>query len=214
MKWFQGCALIFFLVVLSIPVYVIGSNLHARREMDEMNRTIASVAREFGYTPARYLYYERGFYDASIVTGASRCGSELYFVTPLDVSGFRARMDALVPRTMHDEWERFSTTVPWPNGDLRGLTLNGLTDKEARALKLNGENHYYEVPRFRRGSIRDTFGVDVWLENTAILTGTLTLDGRAIQGNIIQIRGNNGPYPIWVPCRATNSYKPLPPFSP
>lgn len=198
MKWFQGCALIFFLVVLSIPVYVIGSNLHAQREMDEMNRTIASVAREFGYTPARYLYYERGFYDASIVTGASRCGSEFYFVTPLDVSGFRARMDALVPPTRFggSGWGTYARTAPWPTTEIPDLTLDGVRGEEAQRAEFEGGSHRIEVPRYERNFVDDVLGVSVLLDNTTVLTGTLAINGRPIRGNIIQIRGNNGPYPI------------------
>ena len=215
MKQFvQGCGIIFFLFVVSIPLIVMGSDHYAQKEMEEMNRTLYAVAQDFGYTPARHLYYTRGAYDISIVSGASRCGATLYFVTPLDVAGFKARLDTLVPRTMHDEWERFSTTVPWPSSDIRGLTLNAFSNEEARAAKLNGEDHYYEVPRYRRGSIRGALGVDVWLENTAVLTGTLAINCQPIQGNIIQIRGNRGSYPFWVSCRSTSSHTPLSPLAP
>jgi hypothetical protein len=181
--------------------------------MEAMNRTITSVAREFGYTPERYLYYERVSYDASIVTGSSYCGSKLYFVTPLDVPGFKARMDALVPLTMHDEWERFSATVPWPTTDIPDLTLDGVRGEEARRAEFEGGRRI-EVPTYERGSVDDVLGVSVQLENTSVLTGKLALNGRPIQGNVIEIRGNIGPYPIWVPCRWTDSYKPLPPFAP
>jgi hypothetical protein len=213
-KVVQGCGVLLFIFVVSIPLMVMGSTRNAQQEMSDLNRTLYAVAQEFGYTPARHLYYTRGAYDISIVSGASRCSATLYFVTPLDVSAFKARLDTLAPRTMHDEWERFSTTVPWPSSDIRGLTLNGFSSEEARAAKLNGDNRYYEVPRYRRGSIRDALGVDVWLENTAILTGTLAINGQPIHGNIIQIRGNRGSYPFWVSCRSTSSHTPLSPLVP
>ena len=153
-----------------------------------------SLAGQLGYSPSGFLRSDVSAANANIVTGSLECSADFYFVTPLDLPDFEARLMAMLPGSLP-----FSPVIDYSRALYSDLPLdvNGTSEKqpEAKARFPAIPTQAWFLPL--EPSIE---GGHVNFYQTSNVSPALTFRGQQIDSNIALIHWSAGRYPIWVPC--------------
>ena len=191
----RSCLGWFAWVFAILLVFLLLSNVYAQVRLAIARTQAEALARELGYTPDDLLLYRKGFHSADIVSGSSACDAQIFFVTPLGIDEFEAKLMLARPGT-----RRMNTTAGGSHAIYRDLPLDTY---EANGNKLKDRDSLSPVLVMTWFLSKDwllpTTGM-AQLYQTEQIPMTLKYGERQIVNNIAVIRWPAGRYPIWVRC--------------
>jgi hypothetical protein len=180
-----------FVLLLLLPL---PSNLYAEQRISDAQTEAYKLAEELGYTPERLLRSAVHVANVDIITGEATCSVMLYFVTPLDLRTFEARLLKAQPGT-----SRFVDIVEYQDDiySLLPLTVNGASvDAWGGSDRIQGiPAMFWDLPG---GRSMDASLVSLYL--THQVPATLAFGERPIRGNIAVIDWTAGRHPVWAVC--------------
>jgi hypothetical protein len=178
-----------FLLLLPLP-----SNLHAEQRISDARTEAYKLAEQLGYTSDDFLRSEVYKTNVDIITGVATCEVQLYFVTPLDLRTFEARLLSAQPGTRR--------TRPYPSGgaDLSStlpLSIDGVSGDvpgaEDKFQEISTVSWYLPGGRVMDKSV-------VKLHQIKQIPAKFTIGERRIYDNIAVIEWTAGRHPVWAVC--------------
>jgi hypothetical protein len=190
----RSCSGCFVWLLVALFTFVLINNCYAVVRIASANVRARSLAGQLGYSPSGFLRSDVSAANANIVTGSLECSADFYFVTPLDLPDFEARLMAMLPGSLP-----FSPVIDYSRALYSDLPLdvNGTSEKqpEAKARFPAIPTQAWFLPL--EPSIE---GGHVNFYQTSNVSPALTFRGQQIDSNIALIHWSAGRYPIWVPC--------------
>lgn len=86
-------------VLAALVLFVLLNNIYARARIFWAHRQAMELALQLGSTPNDFLHSAVYVHNVNIVTGSASCSAVLYFVTPLELPDFEAKLIAAEPGT-------------------------------------------------------------------------------------------------------------------
>ena len=186
-----GCAGWLF-VILSIFVFL--NSAYAWTQIYMARAQAKELAKELGYTQEGFLRNGMEVANVDIFTGSAECRAELYFITPLDLSEFEAKLLIAFPGTIPIFHGLDYRTDLYYSLPLAVAKVSGEESKTVATFPTIPTKIWF-LPE-ERPMEQST----VFFYQTGQVPALLTFGSRQISGNITVIRWAAGRYPIWVWC--------------
>ena len=186
-----GCSI---WLIAAVVAFVVLSNVYAKMRLYLAHEQAMELAQQLGFTPDDFLHSAVYVNNVNIVTGSASCRAVLYFMTPLDLADFEAKLIAAEPGTWRVDSDVQYLTEIYYN---LPLDIDGVSGKA-----MDYTATFPPLPAvlwfLTPGHGTETSTADLYLtESTAL---RLTYGNRQIEGNIAVIRWAAGRHQVWVDC--------------